>query len=103
MRGIEEVDLDNVRKRIDEYILSVGSDIEIINKELLFLIESYEGNDLDFLTAKLSQEFVELNQTKQNNINYSLVLSEVIKSYQLQNEKLKESLSDVTPQHMEGS
>ena len=98
MRGIETNNLENIRKNIDEYSSTVELDVKAIDDQLLLLLESYDSNDLSFLTDKLKKEISELSMVKKNNADYSFVLTEVIKSYHSQDEKIVEELSKVTPQ-----
>ena len=60
-------------------------DLEMeLNKQIKVLESCYEGNDLSFITNKISNEFKYTKMIDNNNINYYITIEEVVKSYKEQ-------------------
>ncbi len=97
MRGIDSEGLDSVRQKILELSSTIEDETDGISKQFLKMSDTFNGTDLLFLTDKIREEINQFERIKQNNDKYTFILLEVIKSYQSQNDTIREVLNNVTP------
>lgn len=96
MLGIDLNKSIEIKARMDIFAKNVDADLIEINKNFLNMISNYSGPDLNFLTEKIDDIISQYGTVTHNNIVYCDILSEIIKSYQCENDKIKQDLSTST-------
>ena len=92
IRGINYERMEEIQTNIEGQQILV-EDLEMeLNKQIKVLESCYEGNDLSFITNKISNEFKYTKMIDNNNINYYITIEEVVKSYKEQDDTVKANL-----------
>ena len=99
MKGIIVNDIEISIKRLNQDADSLNSKVRDINHDFDELSKSVNSRDLLFLTSKLGLEINLMSNVKNKIAGYQNVLTNVLKSYQIELEELAKNVANQSQLH----
>ena len=99
MKGIIVNDIEIAIKRLNQDADSLNSKVRDINHDFDELSKSVNSRDLLFLTSKLGLEINLMSNVKNKIAGYQNVLTNVLKSYQIELEELAKNIANQSQLH----